>query len=278
MCPIRPCAFQAHISDLSCWAGYGTYIYGVAWHANAAGAFQHHPGVADLDVSICFSCDRAPFIVTGCAALLAAAYGLIRLPETRTWTAADGKARQQQPPSPAPPAKAQQRPASELKEVAAGYVFACRMLSVMMSCSTRMGTPKYWVCKVSSCADDPLQYRSIYLKQPLHAWIAPNPRRRITIFCWRQWHHRAGMEAAAALSELPGHRRRQRCDLHGEIGLCSAETTARLQGPLYDMQTTRDQSDYDLLAVWSSVRACLSVYENLMRSSLTGQSAYDSAV
>ena len=28
---------------------------------------------------------RAPFVATGCAALLAALYGLIRLPETRLW-------------------------------------------------------------------------------------------------------------------------------------------------------------------------------------------------
>jgi hypothetical protein len=32
---------------------------------------------------------RAPFIATGCAALLAALYGLMRLPETRLWKEAE---------------------------------------------------------------------------------------------------------------------------------------------------------------------------------------------
>ena len=43
----------------------------------------------------CSGC-RAPFIATGCAALLAALYGLIRLPETRLWKEEEQQAEQQQ--------------------------------------------------------------------------------------------------------------------------------------------------------------------------------------
>ena len=39
---------------------------------------------------------RAPFIATGCAALLAALYGLVRLPETRLWREPEQQGEQEQ--------------------------------------------------------------------------------------------------------------------------------------------------------------------------------------
>lgn len=40
---------------------------------------------------------RAPFIATGCAALLAALYGLLRLPETRAWKECEQRLESRQP-------------------------------------------------------------------------------------------------------------------------------------------------------------------------------------